>query len=966
MDKYEYKLKLEQLQNLVAAGDYATASEMADTINWKKVRSSHTLCMVGEIYEKTGKYDACREVLLQAYDHSPIGRNIVSRLAEVAIKAKKIDEAEEYYNEFIEIAPKDNLRYVLAYEISCLKEEPLPIRIAILEELKEHEYTEKWAYELAVLYGQADMRDKCVETCDELILWFGDGEYVEKALDLKRLYQPLTASQEDKYRQFREKKGMVEISIPATPERKNVIHEMVKSSENKVTASKFNTSNLEEELAKSMQQIMNATEKETVADTMESIKKIVSDIPYLNGEHEEDTEPAFDKEKINAEVDQSLKEDFKELLSETEEDKKEDRTEEKNPTPVKAEEQKSDIPVVVTASEQKLAEEETAEQVASAQASIEEILEDWKKTKRAAEAAIAAAEQKKLEMAKENALIEAGQIMDRLKTLIPILNATPGEDIPVPEDTVAAALAADTPFSEGLEESDENISAQDVEDVSNEEADVTEENLTDTKEDTEEAKAASDTDTEEDQIKDSESEETKDSQAVSQEATEKPEDTVLEEMSAPVSEEKAPEAVAKESESEMAKNAAEETSTEVAEDATPDTSPVEASVEEKDMAETENSADAYATREIPDVQNLRGISADAGEDIDAVAEGTSDEDTDTQAASEETSDEDTDTQATSEEEEDHLHVVEPVPDEELEKVVAQATQMFVENSNVEVPVDQAAVSQNTGVLPEIKMPEDIEDEQHAYELTEEQKELFSYFLPVPGMEDQIRQILLGAKSRIGNSVTSLTGNILVQGEEGSGKTVFATSLIKAIQQEIGNEDAKIGKISAESLNNKDFAVLIPKIAGGYLIIDKAGELTRETAIRMSQLMEQNTQGMVVVLEDTRAGIRKAMQLDFGFAKKFTEKVDIPIFTIDELVDFGKSYAKEMECTIDEMGVLALYNRINNIQKLERATTLAEVKDIVDEAIENAEGGGIKKAFGSIFSKKYNENDYLILHEKDFE
>ena len=950
MDKYEYKLKLEQLQNLVAAGDYATASEMADTINWKKVRSSHTLCMVGEIYEKTGKYDACREVLLQAYDHSPIGRNIVSRLAEVAIKAKKIDEAEEYYNEFIEIAPKDNLRYVLAYEISCLKEEPLPIRIAILEELKEHEYTEKWAYELAVLYGQADMRDKCVETCDELILWFGDGEYVEKALDLKRLYQPLTASQEDKYRQFREKKGMVEISIPATPERKNVIHEMVKSSENTVTASKFNTSNLEEELAKSMQQIMNATEKETVADTMESIKKIVSDIPYLNGEHEEDTEPAFDKEKINAEVDQSLKEDFKELLSETEEDKKEDRTEEKNTTPVKAEEQKSDIPVVVTASEQKLAEEETAEQVASAQASIEEILEDWKKTKRAAEAAIAAAEQKKLEMAKENALIEAGQIMDRLKTLIPILNATPGEDIPVPEDTVAAALAADTPFSEELEESDENVSAQDMEDVSNEKADVTEDNLTDTKEDAEEAKAVSDT--EEDQIKDSESEEAKDSQAVSQEATEKPEDTVWGEMSAPVSEEKAPEAVAKESESEMAKNVAEETFTEVAEEATPDTSAAEASVAEKDMAETENSADAYATREIPDVQNLRGISADAGEDINAVAEGTSDEDTDVQAASDE--------------EEDHLHVVEPVPDEELEKVLAQATQMFVENSNVEVPVGQAAVSQNTGVLPEIKMPEDIEDEQHAYELTEEQKELFSYFLPVPGMEDQIRQILLGAKSRIGNSVTSLTGNILVQGEEGSGKTVFATSLIKAIQQEIGNEDAKIGKISAESLNNKDFAVLIPKIAGGYLIIDKAGELTRETAIRMSQLMEQNTQGMVVVLEDTRAGIRKAMQLDFGFAKKFTEKVDIPIFTIDELVDFGKSYAKEMECTIDEMGVLALYNRINNIQKLERATTLAEVKDIVDEAIENAEGGGIKKAFGSIFSKKYNENDYLILHEKDFE
>lgn len=916
MDKYEYKLKLEQLQNLVAAGDYATASEMADTINWQKVRSVNTLCMVGEIYEKTGKYEACRTVLLQAYDHSPIGRNIVSKLAEVSIKAKKIDEAEEYYNEFLEIAPKDNMRYVLAYEISCLKDEPLPVRIAILEDLKDHEYSEKWAYELAVLYGQAQMRDKCVEACDELILWFGDGEYVEKALDLKRQYQPLTASQEEKYKQFREKKGMVEISIPQTTEPKNVIHEMVKSAENTVTASKFNTSNLEEELAKSMKQIMNATEKETVADTMENIKKIVSDIPYLNGEHEEDIEPAFDKEKINAQVDKSLKKDFKELLSETEQEKK-------------AEQPKKEIPVVVKASEKKSAEEETAEQVASAQASIEEVLEDWKKTKRAAEAAIAAAEQKKLEMAKENALIEAGQIMERLKTLIPILDATPGEDLPAPEETtVAAALASDETFAE------------------------------DGSEDSEEIQNASEK-AEESEVEEA-SEEEKTTKEVS-EATEK------------AAEEKA-------SKSEEDSSSSSDENTEPADEAnvyteteSADTAQAQnAESASEAVAEETEAADLYATRKMPDVQSYRtqNIATEQTQKAaDEEVEDTGTEESSDAEAEEVTADEITEETISAEaeaEEEDHLRVVEPVPDEELEKTLAQATQMFMENSNVEVPVGKAALSQNTGVLPEIKMPEDIETEQNQYQLTEEQKELFSYFLPVPGMEDQIRQVLLGAKSRIGNSVTSLAGNILVQGEEGSGKTVFATSLIKAIQQEIGNEDAKIGKISAESLNQKDFAALIPKIAGGYLIVDKAGELTRETAVRMSQLMEQNTQGMVVVLEDTRAGIRKAMQLDFGFAKKFTEKVDIPIFTIDELVDFGKSYAKEMECTIDEMGVLALYNRINNIQKLERATTLAEVKDIVDEAIESAEGGGIKRAFGSIFSKKYNENDYLILHEKDFE
>ena len=864
MDKYEYKLKLEQLQNLMAAGEYATASEMADTINWKKVRSSNTLCMVSDIYEKTEKYDACREVLLQAYDHSPIGRNIVSKLAEVSIKAKRIDEAEEYYNEFLEIAPKDNMRYVLAYEISCLKDTPLTDRIAILEELKEHEYTEKWAYELAALYGQADMRDKCVETCDELILWFGEGEYVEKALDLKRLYQPLTPAQEEKYKQFREKKGMVEISIPAAPERKNVIHEMVKTPETTVTASKFNTSNLEEELAKSMKQIMEATKKETVVDTMENIKKIVGDIPYLNGEHEAEETFTFDKEKINEQVDERLKKEFDKLMAENaEESDKKDEPE----TEAKPEETLSE------AIEEENAEEDTIEEkAASAQASIEEVLDEWEKTKHAAEIAIAAAEQKKLEISKEHALVEAGEIMERLKTLIPILSATPGEEIPVPEDTVAAALVPD--------ESEKAEAKEDLEETAEAESE------------TEETKEAAETVETESQI-----------------------------------------------EPETEKAADEETVVEAAE---PSVEAADAELEDvEEEVPVEEKEDLSTTKEMPDLKAARTEkTAETEEEAEAEEEP---------------------------KEEKRLSVVEPVPDEELEKVLAQATQMFVENANVEVPVTGTAptgVSQNTGVLPEIQMPDDIEEDKK--ELTEEQKELFSYFLPVPGMEDQIRQVLLGAKTRIGNSVTSLAGNILIQGEEGSGKTVFATSLIKAIQKEIGNEDAKIGKISAESLNHKDFAALIPKIEGGYLIVDKAGQLTAETAAYMSQVMEQNTQGMVVILEDTRAGIRKVMNLDFGFTKKFTEKIDIPIFTIDELVDFGKSYAKEMECTIDEMGVLALYNRINNIQKLDRATTLAEVKDIVDEAIEKAEGSGIKKAFGSIFSKKYNENDYLILHEKDFE
>ena len=544
---------------------------------------------------------------------------------------------------------------------------------------------------------------------------------------------------------------------------------------------------------------------------------------------------------------------------------------------------------------------------------------------------MAAADQKKLEMSKENALLEAGQIMERLKTLIPILSATPGEDLPVPEDTVAAKLASGDAMKAADEEAAENESAAAPEETENVEA--------------------SDDISSEDEAT-----------AAKAESTDSDVDAVMKSASAENSTDQAETSVVEEADSDLAKEMAQENSE--VDDTADDTVSTDTSdsVVEEDIAAAASADISGVTREMPDLSAYQNrVSAETPDESGHTEAGDA-ETTDAEAASETVS-----VSMEDQADEDELHVVESAPDEELEKMLAQATQMFVENANVEVPVGKAAaVSQDTGVLPEIKLPDDLKEEQKAYELTEEQKELFSYFLPVPGMEDQISQILLGVKSRLGNSVTSLTGNILIQGEEGSGKTVFATSLIKAIEKEVGNEDAKIGKISASSLNGKDFAALIPQIDGGYLIIDKAGELNRETALRMSQLMEQNTRGMVILLEDTRAGIRKAMQLDFGFAKKFTEKVDIPIFTIDELVEFGKSYAKEMECTIDQMGVLALYNRINNIQKLERATTLAEVKDIVDEAIENAEGGGIKKAFGSIFSKKYNENDYLILHEKDFE
>ena len=268
--------------------------------------------------------------------------------------------------------------------------------------------------------------------------------------------------------------------------------------------------------------------------------------------------------------------------------------------------------------------------------------------------------------------------------------------------------------------------------------------------------------------------------------------------------------------------------------------------------------------------------------------------------------------------------------------------------------------QEAFAMPEIEV---LPEQETGRKLTEEEREIFSYFVPVNGMEQQLCQVLEGALHRRGKNSTSATGNILIMGGRGSGKTVLATDLIKVLQKKDGPTPGKVGKITGDSLNQKDLSQLLKKVAGGYLIIEKAGELTQETVTRLSLLMEQNTEGLLFLLEDTRKGIEKALGMDLNFAKKFTERIKIPVFTSDELVEFAKAYADEQECEIDDMGILALYNRISNIQKLDEATTLSEVKEIVDLAISSAERGGLKKLFGG---KKFSPEGYLYLREKDFE
>jgi tetratricopeptide (TPR) repeat protein len=786
LDKYEYKLKLDQMKSAFAEGNYHMAEELADSINWKRVRNANSLIKAGEVYETAERYDDAKEMFLLAYERSPIGRTIIYRLAELAIHVGNYDEAMEYYEEFVEMAPNDSLKFVLKYKIYKAKGESLAEQIQILEDLKEQEYIEEWAYELAYLYHQAGMSEKCVEACDELILWFGDGAYVEKALELKMLYQPLTKQQEEKYRQFRQKRdGVVEVRPNDMLNSGEIVSEVVKIPQVTMNASRFNTVNLQNELAKNMQQIMDATEKEEVNDSMDAIKKMVEEIPYLQLPHEseEQKEEKYGHIETDEEIDGSLKINFKEML---------------------AEDSDGQISLYVP-------KDPMVERQITGQMSIQEVLEEWEKTKRAAEAALQEAEQRRLESAKARALQEAEEIMERLVDVIPQLNAG-----------LSPKELLEQEYMQNMPEKDEKAARlfQNVNDILTREIEKL----------------------------------SKENNSIDQ-----------------MIEENKP-------------------------------------AEESFGQEMENEMSEELSEEIP--QELPQVSTDIGD----------------------------------------LLVEEPIPEE-------------IEAAKELMPEEPAKQEE----LPPIQIPEDvIEDEDVTMHLTKAQKEIFSYFVPIQGMEQQLCQVLTGVKRRLGRSTNSTEGNIMIQGGPGSGKTVLATDLIKVIQEETGLIGGKIGKIEATSLNQKDIPELMKKVRGGCLIIEKAGEITRETAVKMSLQMSQDTAGMLVILEDTKEGIRKALGRDEEFARKFTEKVNIPIFSIDELVEFAKSYAQELEYEIDEMGVLALYNRISSIEKLDEATTLFEVKDIVDEAVAKSEKGGFKKAFSVFASKRHGQGDRKVLQEKDFE
>ena len=882
MDKYEYNLKLDQIKALSAEEGYMSAAEIADSINWNKIKNVNTLVKIGEIYEKAERYQDARDILLMAYDRSPIGRMIIYRLAEVAIKMGDYDAATEYYDEFVEIAPHDDMKYVLRYAIKKGQGASFDELIAILEELKEEEYTEEWAYELAYLYHKAGKVDKCVEACDELILWFGDGPYVERALELKMLYQPLTKTQEEKYRQFKLEKENIsrENKKEAEPESETdedelteigamemvkggeIVHDDVKIPQITVNQEKFNTVNLQEEIAKGMKQIMDAKGKNEVADTMDNIKKIVEEIPFLKFLKDKDDDkkseqPSDEEQHIatDEEIDSSLRMNFKELLGEDSD---------------------GQMSMVIN-------EKTQLEHQITGQMSIQDVLDEWEKTKRAAETALNEANQQKLESAKARALQEAGDIMERLNDVIPKLDAgaTPKELL-------------ENEYMQGIE----------IPKVQEPVQKSVEEPQPETQETVEEP------------------------QPEVQEPVEEPQPEAQEPMEEPQPEAQEP-----------------------VEEPQPETQ----EIVEEPQPETPEAVEEF------DGEPEDAVVAEESEEAEILAQPTMlmPEITDDMLKNEEADEE---PEQEPEKPRDFEHVTSFI-EQEIAKMAAK-------NPGIEKKLEMA----KTRKMPNLSLPEDLDSEEddktvieskHINELTNEQRAIFSYFIPVKGMENQICKAYNGIIDHLNKKGNASSGNLIIQGEQGCGKTMLATSFVKVLQKVGHQSTGKLGKIDASALNKKDAQQILRKIAGGCLIIERAGDIDRNTAVQLSFLMDHDITGTLYILEDTSKGIKRALSMDEGFAAKFTEKISVPIFTNDELVLFAKSYSTELGYKIDEMAILALHNRISNIERIDQATTLTEVKEIIDEAIDREAHSGLKKAISILTAKRYTDDDRIVLREDHF-
>ena len=1108
MDKYEYKQLSERMIELMQNEEYGEAKEIADSIDWRRVRNAMMLANVSDIYEKTGEYQKSYDILQIAYHRAEGSRKVLYRLSSLALKTGNVDEAIDFYDEFVQLAPKDPNRHILRYQILRAQRAPLEQQIEALEEFKKAEYIEEWAFELAKLYQEAGMTAECLEECDDLILWFSEGKYVYKAMELKMQYKPLTPSQQEKYNRRFEKNGGETEEIPdletyVAENEEPEDHLDEAATEHSEAVSEEPVEDIPESIGQqdtgkeeSSEKPVRKPEKKKIGDTMrldEALEQLLHRKPEVSAAEDEepdisdlesaigDIESVVDLDMVNqisqekhtGDVPIGMKELIPGEVSEEAADKKEripveittditeDDAEELNLEDLVAEELPEEV-------EEAEPVEEEAEEVEEAEP-VEEEAEEVEEAEPIEETQTGTIEEELQKIADAEPAEPEEEIFD-MEEAEDFLEDSPAEDWEDDTESFEEADAEELSFEEILSDWDSEEAEALLEDA---EEEVYDESVEETYEEEpdEEPNEEPDEDEAEDILEGAEEEPIEESAEDVVEADaeeiyeEEPEDEVTEDTpilspdiqrlideieGAVPAEESLPE----EKEIEKAPEEPHENMGEVTESLRLDDLPEEDEdlFEDEDFLASEDEEDEYESYEDDDSEEDEYESYEdddseedeyesyedddseedeyesyedddseedeyeSYEDDDSEDEYTSyDEDEyedeiyddeyedDDEAYYEESDDDELadDEEFYYEDEEepdeepdeedapdfedefkvDPKHSEEPddreIPDEDDGIDIMSATtplsrketaKLIATGKTSPLPLDEIsdALSMDTGFVVHGRY--DLETQSGIGTragLTEEQKKLFSYFVPVRGMSEQLVDVLEQDKNCTNRKGTSKTGNLLIIGDKGNGKTVLAVDVVKAIQKQREIRQGKVAIVTGESLNKKKIGDIFDKLYGGALIIEKAGKMNEKTVAKLNRAMERDTGELLIVLEEQRKPLDRLLSSNREFRRKFTSRLEVPIFINDELVTFGQTYAQENGYKIDEMGILALYSCIDSLQREDHSVTVAEVKEVMDKAIAHSQKASAKKLVKRVFGRNTDSSDRIILSERDF-
>ena len=919
MDKYEYKLKTEQMLKLMEKGAYNRAAEIADSIDWKRVRNVNMLLNVSNIYEKIRDYRKSFGVLKVAYHRTEGSRKILYRLCTLAIKIGSLEEAIDYYDEFVQAAPKDPNQYILKYRLLRSRRASIDQQIRALEQFKKAEYVEEWAYELAKRYEEAGMTAECLEECDDLILWFSEGKYVYKAMELKMKYKPLTPLQQEKYdRRLEENADSLERDTEKLIDLGKIkAEEEEKRRREQEEAARYTEDTLEhlESVPELVQAELSEEEVSEQLRKAEPPKRKLGDTMKLG----EALQNLFQAEKEEPEETELLEEDAEEYeemteipTADTEEAEKEDAGEdiEEDEFADLAEsleeiEALSDLELLNEVEQEEPADDEPVEEIVeeTIETKVKEVdLEELKE----------AAETEHVEVIEEPEIAEEAEMEDMEKESIKLEENEIKEDEKIDElvDDILDIddILAEWEAAEGGAEPEEvpEVNEDDVEQIER-----------------------------------------------------KPKSPILspdiqrmiDEIEGVIPEEEVKETPVRTVVSEeVLENKGEITE--------------ELRLEEEELVLDEESAEEY--EELLEEDEAEELDEEFEEELDYDDEYEDDYESIAAGFKEEfkptLSNEPDDREIPDEEpvESDILASTAPLSRKETAKLIATG-------KTAPLPMDEIADAlsiSDTGFLVHSRYDLSGQGARKAG-LTEEQKKLFSYFVPVRGMSEQLVDVLEQDRNCTNRKGTSNTGNLLIVGNKGNGKTVLAVDVVKAIQKQRKIRQGRVAIITGEALNKKKISDIVAKLYGGALIIEKAGKLSERTVAKLNKAMEKDTGEMLIVLEEQRKPLDRVLSSNREFRKKFTSRLEVPIFVNDELVTFGQTYAQENGYRIDEMGILALYSRIDALQREDHAVTVAEVKDIMDEAMAHSQKVSAKKLVKRVLGKNTDDADRIILTEKDF-